>query len=121
MGLFDLFKRKGPKPEAPSTEPSDWEPEAEVVAVAVVREGMSLPSDDEMRALIAATCPEHVDLPRAALAQPHWWKQEDWVPGGLRGVARALVRQHDNDPDKATWELVKDARGARVGLVLLRR
>jgi hypothetical protein len=121
VGLFDIFRRKkGGGQEPPAPEPDDAQDEGVLVGVAVVREGMSLPTDEEMRALVGRHAPEAAELPCVGLSQPVWWRQAEWVSGGMRAVARALAARIDNDPSLATHELCKDDRGARVGIVLLR-
>jgi hypothetical protein len=120
MGLFDFLKRGKGEPDADEEEPTaDDEPPP--VAVALVREGFNVPTDDEMLAVLAAEAPECAELPRTGLSQMRWWREEDWVTSGLRGVARALRHAQDTDPDLATWRIVKDDRGARVAIVFLRR
>jgi hypothetical protein len=39
----------------------------------------------------------------------------------MRGVGAAVAVELGIDPDKTTWRIVKDERGARVGIVMLRR
>lgn len=119
MGFFDRFRKKA---ERPPTEPEpEPEPEAPPDHVVIVREGMSTPTDEDMLVLLRAEAPELVEVPRRGLAQPRWWRQEDWVLSGMRGVGAALAGELGIDPEKTTWRLAKDDRGARVGIVMLRR
>jgi hypothetical protein len=118
MGFFDRFKKKAAKSEP---EPEADEPELPPDHVVIVREGMSTPTDAEMSSLLGAEAPELLEVPRRGLSQPRWWRQEDWVVSGMRGVGTALVGELGIDPDKTTWRIVKDDRGARVGIVMLRR
>ncbi len=124
MGIFDRFRKKS-RPVADDGEDDeewegDWEGEPSD-AVALVREGHNVPTDREMREVLEAEAPDCVDLPRTGLCQMRWWKERDWVPGGLRQVATALRRTYEIDPDKTTWKVCKDVRGARVGIVFMRK
>ncbi|RMH36442.1 MAG: hypothetical protein D6689_22540, partial [Deltaproteobacteria bacterium] len=92
-----------------------------VVAVAVVREGHNVPTEEDMRALLAEQAPEYIDLPKTGLNQMRWWREADWVAGGMVQIAVALRRTYGIDPDKTTWTLCKDDRGARCGIVFLRK
>ena len=119
MGFFDRFRKKPSEPERePEPEP---EPESPPDHVVVVREGMSTPTDDDMQAILRSAAPELLEVPRRGLSQPRWWRQDDWVSSGMRGVGTALAAELGIDPDKTSWSLAKDDRGARVGIVLLRK
>ena len=76
---------------------------------------------EDMRELLEAEAPDCVDVPRTGLCQMRWWKEQSWVPGGLKQIAMALRRTYEIDPDKTTWKVCKDDRGARVGIVFMRK
>jgi hypothetical protein len=127
MGFFDRF-RKPRAPGEPETSPAegaapgptdDREPVPDLVVI--VREGMSAPSDEDMRGVLGRSAPELGELPRRAFAQPRWWQREDWLESGMRGIATALQHDHRIDPCKTTWRIVADERGAKVGIVRLFR
>ncbi len=115
MGLFDRFRKKAP--EAAPGEFSRDEPTPLPCAVVVLREGMSPPSDEEMGKILAAT--ELAGLPRRGLAQPRWWRQNDWVPAGMRAIAAALSDELGVNPDETTWKVTTDERGAKIAIVSL--
>lgn len=128
MGLFDWLKKKKPAEAggagAPAPEPDPEpaaEPEPEAAAVVLVREGMSPPSDEDMAAVLRAHAPELLELPRRGLSQPRWWRQDDWLASGMRGVGAALAKELSIDAEKTTWRVVRDDKGARVGIVRLHR
>lgn len=120
MGFFDLFRKKK-EPEAEAESEAESEPEAPPDAVVVLREGMSTPTDEDMAAALSDLLPDALAVPRRGLSQPRWWPKEEWLQSGLRGVATALRDELEIDPDKTTWKLGKDPRGARVAVVLLRK
>jgi len=127
MGIFDRFRKKRrDEPEPPVDDEDDEEleddwSEVPVDAVALVREGHNVPTEEEMRAVLAVEAPDCVELPKTGLNQMRWWQQSDWVGGGMLTIARAVRKQHGIDPDKTTWKVVKDDRGARVGIVFMRK
>ena len=127
MGLFDLFRKKSRDDDGGDEELADdeeWEydwSEVPADAVALVREGHNIPKDEEMLAVLRAEAPDCVALPRRGLNQMRWWRQDEWVPDGMRTVARALRTELEIDPEKCNWKIVKDDRGARVGIVFLRK
>jgi hypothetical protein len=127
MGIFDRFRKKSRDPEPPEDDAAgvdeyedDWD-SVPPDAVAIVREGHNVPSDEDMRQLLAAEMPDCVDLPRTGLNQMRWWKESGWVGGGMMQIATALRGELGIDPVKTTWRVCKDDRGARCGIVLMRR
>jgi hypothetical protein len=127
MGLLDFLRKKRPAGAGDSEEDADaanHDPSAEdepPIAVAVVREGCNVPTDGEMLEILRAEAPGCLAVPRTGLSQMRWWAKDDWVANGMRGIATALRKTHGIDPDKTDWHLCEDARGARVGIVFLRR
>jgi hypothetical protein len=124
MGFFDFLKKGKKAPAAPPEEevaPAEPEPEPPPDAIVVLREGMSTPGEDDMVALITEILPDGLSAPRRGLSQPRWWPKEEWLSSGIRGVASALRAELGIDPDKTSWKLGKDARGARVAVVILRK
>ena len=128
MGIFDRFRRKRPdepdEPDELDDDEDEWEDDWDSVpadAVALVREGHSMPTEEHMREVLEVEAPECVDLPKTGLVQMRWWQQTEWVSGGLRHVAVALRNTYGIDPDKTTWKVVKDDHGARVGIVFMRK
>jgi hypothetical protein len=120
MGLFDLFRKKKGEPPPPEPPPPD-EPEPPPDAVVVVREGMSVPSEDDIRSVVASLAPDAMDAARRGLSQPRWWQKEEWVASGCRSIATALAAELGIDPDKTSWRIGRDDRGARVAVVILRK
>jgi len=124
MGIFDRFRKKSGPDEGEAADDEQWEQDWEdepCDAVALVREGHNVPTDDEMREVLATEAPDCVDLPRTGLCQMRWWKEQGWVSGGLKHIAIALRVTHSIDPEKTTWKVCKDDRGARVGIVFMRK
>lgn len=125
MGFFDRFRKKkdnAPLSEAPSPAPTARAAtNAAAAAVVVIREGMSPPSDEEMLRLLQEHAPEVAGLPRRGLAQPRWWRKEDWMQSGMRHIGAVLASEFATDPDETTFRVVRDERGARVGIVILHR
>lgn len=129
MGIFDRFRRKRREAEEAGADDGDedddeWEydwTDVPVDAVALVREGHNVPTEPEMRELLAREAPDCVELPKTGLNQMRWWQQSDWIAGGMLTIARAVRNTHGIDPDKTTWKVVKDDRGARVGIVFMRK
>lgn len=123
MGFFGrLFGKGAPDGTSPPAQPDaapdvDPEPPSHVIAL---REGMSTPSAEDVAAIVRQLAPEHADLPARGLAQPRWWRQDDWVAGGLRGIGTALADELAIDPDETTWELGRDPQGARIAVIVLR-
>ena len=124
MGFFDLFKKKKPsqaEPETPSEPEPPPEPDPPPDAVVILREGMSTPADEDMVAVLSELLPDALPVPRRGLSQPRWWPKEEWLQSGIRGVAAAVREELHIDPDKTSWKLGKDAKGARVAVVILRK
>lgn len=124
MGIFDRFRNKSLPEDDEEEDDEEWEDDWEGEpsdAIAVVREGHNVPTDEEMREVLAAEAPDSLDVPRTGLCQMRWWKEQSWVPGGLKQIAMALRRTYEIDPDKTTWKVCKDDRGARVGIVFMRK
>jgi hypothetical protein len=82
---------------------------------------MSTPSDPDMQQVLTALVPDAADVPRRGLSQPRWWQKEEWLESGCRGVASALREELQIDPDKTTWKIGRDERGARVAVIVLRK
>ncbi len=125
MGFFDRFRKKSADAddeddELADDEEWDWEDEP-ADAIAIVREGHNVPTEAEMREVLAVEAPECVDLPKTGLNQMRWWKEEGWVGGGMHGIAKALRHEYEIDLDKTTWKVSRDDRGARVGIVFMRK
>lgn len=123
MGFFDRFRKKsepdGPLASSPALPNEEATPIPDLVVI--VREGMSAPSDEDMQAVLRRAAPELGDLPRRSFAQPRWWQKQEWLESGIRGIASALKNEVAIDPDKTTWRIVADERGAKVGIVRLFR
>jgi hypothetical protein len=119
MGFFDRFRKKPPEPASEPEPPPEPDPPPDHLVL--VREGMSTPTDEDMLAVLREAAPELLAVPRRGLSQPRWWRQDDWVSSGMRGVGSALAAELGIDPDKTTWSIVKDDKGARIGIVMLRR
>ena len=123
MGLFDFLKKgKSAKAEPEPDSQPDSEPEAPVVAVVVLRAGMSDPDEDYARAILAEHFPEALEraLPVHRLSQPRWFKAE-FIQGGLRTTAQAMAQVTDTDPASATFIVCVGPDGAPAALVLMRR
>lgn len=121
MGFFDRFKKRTSDADDDEDEWEDDWTDVPAAAIAVIREGFNVPTDDDMRALLRRHAPASAELPCTGMAQMRWFQKEEWVQSGVMGAARALVRVYGIDPAKTTWQVVTDDRGARAAVVFLRR
>jgi hypothetical protein len=119
MGFFDRFRKKPAEeqPEQPVEESE--EPPPDVVAMA--RRGMDVPPDDYLQEVLKVDCPGALTTGavRVGLSQPRWPANAALMDSTVTGIARAVAREHDCDPNKTSWMETKGPDGAGIILVML--
>jgi hypothetical protein len=118
MGFFGKLFGGGSR--APEPEP---EPEPELVAVVVLRRGMSVPNADYVGQVLAAAFPDGLaaGVERVGLSQPSWFKTEEIGDSMAGDVAATFALKLGIESPSHRRHVVAGPEGAQVMIVELRR
>jgi hypothetical protein len=117
MGLWK--KLFGGDAEPPDAEAAPVEPP--LLAVAVCRHGMNLPSDAELAAVLGLAYPGGLapEVARIGLSQPSWFKNQEIAESAAADVAQALRHKLSLSGGSHRYRILDRHGAAKIMLVEL--